>query len=178
MSVSEQVPYGVLERALRSHLLHAFGDSDRDIDDLTTREDSTGCLYIGTWQGSPRLVAGVAVDTQRVADVLLVATKGHVRADAALFGRSGPNIGNSLLVGRLLHVAVFALRSASVVALRNEPYDARVRRLYQDMGFSRGELLPLDDVSATTMLFEYVEASYQHAAAAGLVTLASPPLPL
>ena len=172
-------PYAALEAALRTHIVGCLGgDPDRDIDALTTYQDATGCLYIGTWQGHPRLNAGVAIDPNRIADVLLVATKGNARADDSMFGKSGPNVGNSLLVGRLLHVAAFALRSADVVAVRNDPYDARVRRLYEDMGFQNGELLLLDDPASLTTMFSYIAQVYQHAAAGGRFSLATPPLPL
>lgn len=172
-------PYAALEAALRSHVVGCFGgDSDRDIDGLMTYQDPTGCLYIGTWQGHPRLNVGIAVDPRRVADVLLVATKGTARADDSLFGKSGPSVGNSLLVARLLHVAVFALRAADVLAVRNDPYDGRVRRLYEDMGFKNGGLLVLDDLPSLTTMFDYVAQTYQHPAAAGRLSLADPPLPL
>jgi hypothetical protein len=83
-----------------------------------------------------------------------------------------------LLVGRLLHAAVFALRSTGIVAVRNDPYDARVQRLYEDMGFQAGEYLPLDDHAALTLTFTYVAQTYQHPAAGGRLSLATPPLPL
>ena len=179
MPVVGCAPYVALEAALRKHVVGCLGgDPDRDIDGLTTYQDATGCLYIGTWQGHPRMNVGVALDPRRVADVLLVATKGPVRADESLFGRSGPSVGNSLLVGRLLHVAAFALRSADVLAIRNDPYDLRVRRLYEDMGFQNGELLVLDDHPSLTTMFGYVAQTYQHLAAIGRLSLADPPLPL
>lgn len=172
-------PYAALAAALRGHVVGCFGGNpDRDIDGLTTYQDPTGCLYIGTWRGHPRLNLGVAIDPKRIADVLLVATKGTARADESLFGKSGPSVGNSLLVGRLLHVASFALRSADVLAVRNDPYDTRVRRLYEDMGFQNGELLILDDLPSLTTMFDYVAKTYQHPAAAGRLSLANPPLPL
>lgn len=172
-------PYVALEAALRNRVVHCLGgDPDRDVDTLTTYRDATGCLYIGTWQGHPRLNAGVAIDTNRVADVLLVVTKGSARADDSIFGKTGPNVGNSVLVGRLLHVAAFALRSSNITAIRNDPYDTRVRRLYEDMGFQNGELLLLDDLASLTTMFSYVAQTYQHPAAAGRLSLASPPLPL
>jgi len=100
------------------------------------------------------------------------------RADDSIFGKNGPSIGNSLLVGRLLHTAVFALRSTAILAVRNDPYDARVQRLYEDMGFQAGEYLPLDDHAALTLTFAYVAQIYQHPAAGGRLSLATPPLPL
>jgi hypothetical protein len=45
-------PYLALETALRTHVVGFLGgDPDRDIDALTTFQDPTGCLYVGTWQG-------------------------------------------------------------------------------------------------------------------------------
>jgi len=179
MPVAGGDPYRTLEAALRTHLLGSVGgDPDRDIDALDTYQDPTGCLYVGTWRGHPRLNAGVAIDSKRVADVLLVATKGMARADDMIFGKTGPGIGNSVLVGRLLHVALFALRSADIVAVRNDPYDARVRRLYEAMGFRAGEYLPLDDVGALSKTFAYVDQTYQHPAVVGRLSLTTPPLPL
>lgn len=145
---------------------------------LTTTQDPTGCFYVGTWRGHPRLTLGMVIDPNRVADVLLIATKGTVPADESLFGKSGTTIGNSLLVGRLLHIAVFALTASGVVAVRNDPYDVRVRRLYEDMGFQAGEYLPLHDLGALTTMFAYVEQTYKHHAAGGRFSLADPPLPL
>jgi hypothetical protein len=78
------------------------------------------------------------IDDRSTAEVVLIATKGALVADDTLFGRAGPDVGNSVLVARLLHVALFALRSTGVIAVRNEPYDVRVRRLYEDMGFQNG----------------------------------------
>jgi len=179
MPVSGGDPYLRLETALQRHVVSFLGgDPDRDIDALTTFQDPTGCLYVGTWRGHPRLNVGVAIDANQVADVLLVATKGVARADDSIFGKSGPDVGNSLLVGRLLHTAVFALRSTAIRALRNDPYDARVRRLYEGMGFRAGEHLPLDDHAALTLTFAYVAQTYQHPVAGGRLSLATPPLPL
>ena len=75
-------------------------------------------------------------------------------------------------------MATFALRSAGIVAIRNVPYDARVRQLYDDMGFQAGEYLRLGDRAAVAKLFAYVDQTYQHAALARRLSLATPPLPL
>jgi hypothetical protein len=172
-------PYVALETALRKHVVGFLGgDPDRDVDALTTSQDPTGCLYVGSWQGHPRLNVGVAITARNVADVLLVATKGTTPADDSLFGKTGSGIGNSLLVARVLHAAVFALRSTGIIAVRNDPYDGRVRRLYEDMGFQAGEYLRLDDHAALTLTFTYVAQTYQHPAAGGRLSLATPPLPL
>lgn len=179
MPVVRRDPYPVLEAALRSHVIRSVGgDPDRDVNALAIYRDATGCLYHGTWNGHLWLTARVAIDSARVADVLLIATKGSMPATDAIFGKTGPNVGNSILVARLLHAALFALRSADVVGVRNDPFDARVRRLYEDMGFHGGTYLPLGDVAALTKTFAYIAKVYQHPAAVGRLSLASPPLPL
>jgi hypothetical protein len=109
---------------------------------------------------------------------MLIATKGSLVADDTLLGKTGPDVGNSVLVARLLHVVLFAFRSTGVVAVRNDPYDARVRRLYEDMGFVNGEQLPLDDAAALTKAFSFIERAYQHESIDGRLSLATPPLPL
>lgn len=179
MPVVRRDPYPVVEKALRSHVLGSLGgDPYRDVDTLTTHQDVTGCLYRAMWRGQLRLTAGVSVDAARVADVLLIATKGSLAATETMFGKTGPDVGNSVLVARVLHAALFALRSTDVVGVRNEPFDIRVRRLYEDMGFYEGTYLPLDDIAALTRAFTYVAKIYQHPGAAGRLSLASPPLPL
>ncbi len=172
-------PCDVLEAALRTHLIGAFGgDPYRDIDTIDVLRDPDGRLFWGKWRGHLRLTAGVVIDHASTADVVLIATKGNLVADDTLFGRTGPDVGNTALVARLLHVALFALRSTGVVAVRNDPYDPRVRQLYEDMGFHNGERLPLDDAAALTKTFTYVEQAYQHMSVAGRLSLATPPLPL
>jgi hypothetical protein len=171
--------YDVLEAALRTHLIGALGgDPHRDIDAIDVLRDPDGRLYWGKWRGHLRLTAGIMIDDTSTAEVVLIATKGALVADDTLFGRTGPDVGNSALVARLLHVALFALRSTGVVAVRNDPYDARVRYLYEDMGFQDGRYLPLDDAAALTKTFSFVEQAYQHASVGGRLSLATPPLPL
>jgi hypothetical protein len=178
MVVRQADPYDVLEAALRKHLIGALGgDPHRDIDSIDVLYDPAGRLYRGMWQGHLRLTAGVMIDNASTAEVMLIATKGTLVADETLFGKSGPDVGNSALVARLFHVSLFALRSTGVMAIRNDPYDVRVRRLYEDMGFHNGERLQLDDLAALTKAFTFVEQVYQHASVGGL-SLAPPPLPL
>jgi len=132
-------PYDVLETALRTHLIGALGgDPHRDIDAIDVLRDPDGRLFWGKWRGHLRLTAGIMIDDRSTAEVVLIATKGALVADDTLFGRAGPDVGNSVLVARLLHVALFALRSTGVIAVRNEPYHVRVRRLYEDMAFQNG----------------------------------------
>lgn len=179
MIATQADPYDVLEAALRTHLIGALGsDPHRDLDSIDVIRDPAGRLFQGRWQGHLRLTAGVMIDHASTAEVMLIATKGTLVADETLFGKAGPDVGNSALVARLFHVALFALRSTGVVAIRNDPYDARVRRLYEDMGFHNGQRLPLDDIAALTKSFSFVEQAYQHASIGGRLSLATPPLPL
>jgi hypothetical protein len=179
MVVRREDPYDVLEAALRAHLVGGLGgDPYRDIDSIEVLRDPDGQLYWGRWRGHLRLTAGVMIDRGSTADVLLIATKGALVADDTLLGKTGPDVGNSVLVARLLHIALFALRSTGVVAVRNDPYDARVRQLYEDMGFINGERLPLHDAAALTKVFSFIERAYQHESVGGRLSLATPPLPL
>jgi hypothetical protein len=74
---------------------------------------------------------------------------------------------------------MFALRSAGVVALRNDPYTPRLKRLYETMGFQNGTYLPLNDRALLTKAFAFIEQAYLHPSVpAGRLTLATPPLPL
>ncbi|HWO19779.1 MAG TPA: hypothetical protein VNO30_13430 [Kofleriaceae bacterium] len=179
VAVRQTDPYPVLEAALRTHLVGALGgDPYRDIDSIEVLRDPDGQLYWGKWRGHLRLTVGVMIDHASTAEVMLIATKGARVADDLCLGKTGSDVGNSILVARLLHVALFALRSTGVVAVRNEPYDARVRRKYEDMGFAHGEHLPLDDAAALTKAFAFIEQMYQHESVAGRLSLATPPLPL
>jgi hypothetical protein len=180
MGVSIADPFLTLGQALRGHLLNALGgDPDRDIDGIEIAAEPDGGFYLGAWRGHPRLIAGILVDANRVVDIYLIATKGSDKADASLLGRTGPTVGNSILVARLFHVALFALRSAGVIALRNDPYTPRLKRLYEDMGFQNGTYLPLNDQTRLTRAFAFIEQAYLHPSVpAGRLTLATPPLPL
>jgi hypothetical protein len=130
---------------------------------------------VGTGTGSSAFSAGVIVDPADIAKVSLIATKGGVSADENCYFKAGPDIGNTVLVARLLHVAVFALKSSGIVEVTNDPLDQRVRQHYTDMGFYNGERLPLTDLAALTKTFTYVDVAYQHASVCGRLSLASPP---
>jgi hypothetical protein len=161
-------------------LLNALGgDPDRDIDDIELSAEPDGGYYLGTWRGHPRLIAAILMDATRVVDLYLIAAKGSDKADDSLLGKTGPLVGNSILVARLFHIAMFALRSAGVVALRNDPYTPRLKRLYETMGFQNGTYLPLNDRALLTKAFAFIEQAYLHPSVpAGRLTLATPPLPL
>ena len=180
MDVKIADPVFTLEQALRGHLLNALGgDPDRDIDDIELSAEPNGGYYLGKWRGHPRLIVAILMDATRVVDVYLIATKGSDKADASLLGKTGPMVGNSILVARLFHIAMFALRSASIIALRNDPYTPRLKRLYETMGFQNGTYLPLNDRALLTKAFAFIEQAYLHPLVSpGRLTLATPPLPL
>jgi hypothetical protein len=172
-------PYDVLEAALRKHLIGCHGqDADRDIDSIDVEVYPDGRAYCGKWQGHLRVTAAVVIENTTVAKVLLIGTKGPVVADYTLFGQSGPNVGNSTLIARLFHITLFALRSTGITRIENDPYDPRVRKRYEDMGFENGERLRLNDVTQLRTAFEFIEEQYKHPALSGRLSLASPPMPL
>lgn len=167
-----------LLQGFRKHLLHITGDADRDLDEVELQTDHTGHMFLGSWHNRLRLITGFRLTPAKEADVVIISTKGQREADAALLGVVGPDIGNSILVARLLHVAVFYLRAVGVSAIINDPYDSRVRGLYQTMGFANGERLSLDDLAALTTLFQYVQQHYHHHSLSRPIPLSVPPLPL
>lgn len=174
MGVNVADPFLVLGQALRAHLLNALGgDSERDIDAIEVVAEPAGGFYLGAWRGHPRLMAGMGMDESRIVDLYLIATKGSDEAATSLLGKTGPMVGNSILVTRLFHVALFALRSAGVIALRNDPYTPRLKRLYEDMGFQDGTYLPLNDRALLTRAFAFIEQVYQHPSVPPPVALAS-----
>lgn len=170
--------YDTLEAALRRHLIGSLGgDPYRDIDSLDVVVYPDGRAFCGRWRGHLRLTAAVVIENATTAKVLLIGSKGTVAADDSLFGKSGPDVGNSALIARLYHVALFAFRATGIMCVENDPYDLRVRRRYEDMGFQNGERLRLDDAAALTKAFDFVEQQYQHPSLGGGLSLASPPLP-
>ncbi len=165
-----------LHRGLQKHLVRVLGgDNRRDLDKIDCHPDPDGFLYEGTWQGHRRMLATLTVDQQaQTAEVTLIATKGTVEADPALLGRSGQDIGNTILVARLFHVAIFFARAARFAALTNHPYTPRLAQKYERMGFVNGIRLPLDDLGQLSKAFAYVEDVYVKSG----LSLALAPLPL
>lgn len=161
---------------LSAHLTNVSGgDARHDLDQIDMLADPDGAWYVGYWQGHPRLLAALYVDVPTAtAKVILVATRGTLEADLSLLGKTGPDVGNPVLVVRLLHVAIFCARAAGITALTNDPYDKRLAQKYERMGFEHGERLPLDDVARLTRAFVYVEDVYERYG----LDLTLPPLPL
>jgi len=155
---------------------------DRNIHSVAATVEPDALLLEGlSAEGKRRLLFIAAIDKcSNSAEVAIVATKGPLEASTALFGQSGSDIGNSFLVARILHTAMFLLRAGGIGAIVNAPFDNRVRRLYETMGFTNGEHLDLTDVDSTTKAFTYVARIYRARAteAKQKPNLGIPPLPL
>lgn len=164
-----------LDDGLNRYLTNLTNDPFRDIDRVDMLRDPGGSRYFGFFKSTCRLLAGLMVDeSKKEAEVLLIATKGSTEAGPNLFSHSGPEIGNKILVARLLHVAVFTMRSSGIAYIRNDPADDRVRGIYIQMGFVNGEILDLSNASSLIRTFEYIERVYSNYG----LNLALPPMPL
>src|SRR5579859_5364229 len=124
-------PFTALLQGLRANALHLTGDARRDLDGIvlhTDTADPSRAVFLGTWQGRLRLYGGLEVVGVE-AELVLLATKGSTEVDLAnpQFGMSGPEIGNSVLIAAVFHVAIFYLRASGLLVMKNQPYDARVR---------------------------------------------------
>jgi len=76
------------------------------------------------------------------------------------WGDAGPHVGNSVLVARVFHVGLVALRRCGIEAIVNRPFDARVRARYTAMGFHGGERLDLTNNAALGRTFAFVGRVY------------------
>lgn len=153
--------YAALEISIATHLCNITGDGYRDLERVE-REGQD--LFVGYHGQLRRLLASVSLDTARQsARIEIIATKGglDVLDENAMFGDSGPEIGNSILVARLLHVGICTLRQQGVHAIVNTPYNERLRQHYITMGFERGEQLSLRDESALRRAFEFIDFVYR-----------------
>lgn len=147
---------------LVEHLCGLTGRPARDVDGVWTERDGDILLYAGHAVGLLRLLVSIEVDdAMRSASVTLRAAKGPVAVDRIDWGAAGPEVGNSILVARLLHIGIQVLRAEGLVLLTNNPWDARLRAHYELMGFVGGERLPLDDEAPLTRAFGYIERSYR-----------------
>ncbi|MFV8752098.1 hypothetical protein ACNOYE_16245 [Nannocystaceae bacterium ST9] len=139
-----------LHVALSTHLVHVSGDPLRDVDridlDVDPAFDPNIAIYQGHWSNSdsPRLQLAVQVLGHDV-HIALRATKQDANAEETEFGDTGPKIGNSVLVARMLHVGICTLRSAGIRDITNEPHDERLRSYYSTLGFVDGKVLSLHD---------------------------------
>lgn len=172
------------QRGLQLHVtnLYGAGDTRHDIDQVVLHPDPQGATYEGLWQGTTRrLLCSLSIDPKALeCEVILIATRGALPATENLFGQQGKDIGNALLVARLYHVALAYARAAGLRALLNDPYDSRLARKYEMMGFVGGTRLPLDKVAQLTKALTYVEEVYANVTPAPptLMSLGLPPPPL
>ena len=94
-------------------------------------------------------------------------TKEDLAAGPELFGQKGSKIGNSIVVARLLHVAIVTLRSGGVEVVWNEPVNELLRLYYRGMGFvddlvnPQRQNLRLSDLTSLAKAFSFVEAVYE-----------------
>lgn len=101
--------------------------------------------------------------------VHVVATKGSREASLELFGKRGPDIGNSLMLARLFDLTLEAAVRCGVRYIENTPWqwDPELTSLFVAMGFSRGErdgepvlLLDLLQENAIDRALSFVEQVY------------------
>lgn len=168
-----------LSDAIDATLLNLTGDDYRDIDTVEHRWEPPFSHHVGRWKQIPRLNALVELgkhtepENSACASVTLFATKGQTRAEGApLLGTRGPEVGNSVLVARLLHVAIVALRESHIVSITNDPVNEQLREHYREMGFTNGERLALHEPVSLVTAFEFIGDVY---VASGSVSLGAPP---
>lgn len=65
-----------------------------------------------------------------------------------------------MLVARVFHVGLVAVRRCGIEAIVNHPFDARVRARYTAMGFHGGERLDLASRDALGRAFGFVGRVY------------------
>lgn len=147
---------------MTQYIVGTIGDPRRGIDRLEHEVDRGEHFFLGYCGGTLRLLAGVVIDEQaRTAEITLRATKDERDAlHQTDWGDAGVDVGNSLLVARVFHVGLVALRRAGLEAIVNHPYDRRVRARYTAMGFERGERLDLRSRSALLAAFAFVDVVY------------------
>lgn len=150
---------GALIVAFRSHLLALTGDVTRDLIrvEMTLDVSGWGVRFEGFGAHDRRRLDLVAVvePADRAIEVALVVTKSDTVADLErpIFGFAGPDIGNAVLVARLVDAAIPVLVAGGVNSIRNHPIDERVRAIYRRMGFANGEVLDLRDAAALGQVF-------------------------
>jgi hypothetical protein len=172
-----------LGQGLQRHvtMLHGPGGTRHNIDQVIHHPDPDGAVYEGFGQGTRRLLLMLSIDPAALeCMIILIATRGTLRAEESLFGQQGPDIGNALLVARLYHVALAYARAAGLEALTNDPYDARLALKYTIMGFIGGTRLPLGNAAQLAKALTYVEDVYANVTPAPptAMSLSLPPPPL
>lgn len=106
------------------------------------------------------MVVSVEIHSFVSAHLTLRATKGNVDIADIDWGDTGPDIGNKLLVMRMLHVGICSFRALGFQRLTNDPWDDRLRTLYASFGFQNGEVLDLNDPAALTSALTIISQVY------------------
>jgi hypothetical protein len=152
--------FGRLAHDFDLHLLNLTGDSHRDIEHLQYETEDNAAWFAGSGGGVRRLVLVVEIRSIGTAHLILRATKGNVDIANIEWGDTGPEIGNSLLIMRLLHVGICSFRSLGFQRLTNDPWNDRLRMLYASFGFKAGEALDLNDSAALTAALTIIARTY------------------
>lgn len=115
----------------------------------------------GYYGDTMRLLGAVSIDADAAtAEIALIATKGALSVDSVSYGDTGPLVGNTVLVALLLDAGICVLRRHGLRALLNEPVNDRLRQYYAQMGFTNGTRLDLEDETALSLAFDFVERAY------------------
>ena len=151
--------YHELGDAFSEHLCNVTDDPERNLDRV---EDQGDGIFVGYHGTTRRLLIEVALPPDGThAEIVLVATKGQLDVLDSDFGKTGRQVGNTVLVARLLHVGICTLRKNGVEMIVNKPFDARLKQHYVTMGFEEGQRLSLTSEEALRTAFEYIELAYQ-----------------
>jgi hypothetical protein len=156
-------PLRVFERLaadLHRYTLHLTGNDERDIDTIQVEIEGPHAIYVGSWRGIQRLLLGVELREQGEAHLALRATKGELDIARVDWGQVGTEVGNSILIARLLHVGICSLRAGGIHRLTNEPWDDRLRNRYTRMGFTGGTTFFLADRESLRIAFKMVQYAY------------------
>jgi hypothetical protein len=145
---------------LQVHLLNLTGLEERDIDGIQSEVQGNQAVYVGTWRGIRRLLLGVELRGRAEAHLALRATKGELDITDIDWGQVGADVGNSILIARLLHVGICSFRACGIRILTNDPWDERLRTLYSRMGFTNGTTLALDEPDSLRIALRMVFPTY------------------
>jgi hypothetical protein len=152
--------------ALRQHCVRLTGDEHRDISRVEGVMDQGEIFVLGYHGEIARLFFHLKLgEAPNAAEVSLRATKGNTDVLDADWGSTGPEIGNTIVVARLLHVVLCVLREQGIAALTNHPVDPRLRAHYATMGFDDvpdgGQHLMLSETRSLERAFRYIDAAYR-----------------
>ena len=82
----------------------------------------------------------------------------HIRS--SMNDERSPGTGNPIIVARMLHCAVYLLRSTGWVTAQNSPANPGLRAHYTAMGFDDAERVDLGDVDSIERCFWFLKQLY------------------